>query len=226
MWKGERPGQGGSLYYTVLYWPCYVIFRLGVRLRVKGAHNVPREGGVLMVCNHLSLADPPLLAVCFRRQLHFMAKRELLDHGFVNVILSRLNVYSVKRGEADRAALRLTEQKLASGAIVCIFPEGHRSRDGVLQTPQEGVAFLARRAGVPILPVAIYGSERISPRTLWRRPIVRVVVGAPFPVEDAGAGGRRQVAQAIMQRIAALLPPAMRGIYGADAGADADKART
>lgn len=180
---------------------------------------------MLLVCNHVSLADPPLLAVSVRRQLHFMAKRELLTSPVWGPLLRALNVYAVKRGEADRAALRLTEQMLADGHVVAIFPEGHRSPDAALQRPQEGVAFLARRANAPIVPVAIFGSEHVTPRTVWRRPHVHVVVGKPFGLEDIDAGGRQQIAQAIMERIAMLLPPSYRGIYHDDVAVESPTVR-
>jgi 1-acyl-sn-glycerol-3-phosphate acyltransferase len=200
--------------YALLYWPCYVLFRLLARLRVEGGHHMPRHGGVLLVCNHLSAWDPPLVAVSFRRPLHFMTKAELVNSPVVGWMLRQLNAFAVRRGEPDRMALRRTEEMLARGLVVAIFPEGHRSRTAGLQQPQGGVAFLARRAAVPILPVAIYGSERINLRALWRRPVVRVVVGEPFRLEDAGPAGRRQAADVIMTRIAALLPREYRGAYG------------
>ena len=77
-----------------------------------------------------------------------------------------------------------TEDLLARGHVVAIFPEGHRSPTATLQRPHEGVVFLARRAKVPILPVAIWGTERLSLRTLWRRPRVHVAAGAPFQPQD------------------------------------------
>jgi 1-acyl-sn-glycerol-3-phosphate acyltransferase len=199
--------------YDLAYWPCFFLFRLVVRLRVHGGQHMPATGGVLLIANHLSSADPPLIAVSVRHPLHFMAKSELMSPAWWGWVLRQLHTFAIRRGEADRAALRQAEDLLARGHVVALFPEGHRSPTATLQRPHEGAVFLARRSKAPILPVAITGTEHITLRALWRRPVVHVTIGAPFRLDTLGPDLRRQAPEIMMEHIAALLPPSYRGPF-------------
>jgi 1-acyl-sn-glycerol-3-phosphate acyltransferase len=129
----------------------------------------------------------------------------------------------VRRGAADRQALRVAEQVLQQGRLLCLFPEGTRSASGVLGPAHGGAALLALRSAAPIIPVAITGTPQIFLRHFpWLGlPRVTVTVGAPLVVRAQGAPAQRddreRITGEIMARIAALLPPEMRGAYAGGA---------
>jgi 1-acyl-sn-glycerol-3-phosphate acyltransferase len=189
---------------------------LGGRLHVEGLANVPRRGGVLVVGNHVGTVDPPLTgALIPRLDVHYMAKAEHFAKRRVRWLFLAFNAFPVVRGSADRAALRHTLQLLHDGHVVLVYPEGSRSPDGRIREPQAGVGFIARHAGVPVVPVAIWGTEKVLPRgsTRIRRGEVHLRYGAPLTLPHGGAGAHadnRAAAQAIMDAIAAMLPPGYR----------------
>lgn len=205
------------------------ILRPLLGVRIEGLANVPTGGGVLMVANHLHNADPILLQIAAPRPIHFMAKRELFGLPLIGAVIRRVGAFPVDRGRADRGALRAAESRLAQGVAVGMFPEGTRSRERRLQPALPGAALVALRAGVPILPVAITGSERLpgngaKGRAGGGRGGVVIRFGAPVVLGgERGAGsGRSRVEEAtrqMMLAIAALLPGEYRGVYG-EAGDD------
>ena len=194
-------------------------------LRFTGVEHVPRDGAFILVANHISLFDPLIVGSTAGqlagRLVHFMAKQEVRRWPVIGWLATQAGVYFVRRGEGDRAAQRLSLELLASGEPIAVFPEGTRSRDGVLGEPRNGAALLAMRSGVPVLPVSITGSNRILPRgaRLPRRSRVTVRVGEPFLLtrQTSGRIDRQELAagtERIMRAIAALLPPAQRGRFG------------
>ena len=190
-------------------------------VRVEGAQHVPASGAFILASNHTSLADPPILggAVGHRngRLIHFMARHEIRRWPIIGWLADNSGVFFVRRGESDRAAQRLALQLLAEGRPIAIFPEGTRSRDGRLGTARAGVALLALRSGVPVLPVGIAGTHRIFPgrsRFPHRSPVT-VRIGAPFVLGHQPEGRLDRAAltagtERVMREIAALLPPAQQ----------------
>ncbi|MDR3563910.1 MAG: lysophospholipid acyltransferase family protein [Negativicutes bacterium] len=132
------------------------------RLRVTGLENMP-SGGCIVASNHISLWDPPLIgcALPVRRPIHFMAKEELFRIPIFSWVITQLQAFPVRRGAADRNAIRAAIQLLSDGEIVGMFPEGTRSKTGRLGTAQPGLGMLAVKAGVPIIPVALTGSNQV-----------------------------------------------------------------
>lgn len=196
-----------------------VFFRVTTHYRVCGLENVPQQGPLLVVANHLSLADPPLLGVSLGRPVTFMAKRELFRFPVIGFFLKSLGGFPVNRGHMDLDALRRAYRVLADGNALAMFPEGRRSRTGGLQTAFRGAAQIAVRAKVPILPVAISGTEVLErPFWLFRRPKVTVSIGCPFYLPRANDRVSRQeldgLTKLIMSAVAGLLPGAYRGDYG------------
>ncbi|MHB9131685.1 MAG: lysophospholipid acyltransferase family protein [Armatimonadota bacterium] len=189
-----------------------VIYLVFGRLKVVGREHVPPSGGAIFAPNHTSYADPPLVGVASPRPIWFMAKAELFTPAWFGRIISTTHAFPVKRGGADRQAIRHTQQLLSEGKIVNIFIEGTRSPDGVLQSPELGVAMFALRAGVPIVPVAVINSDKLLPRhsIFPHFSRVKVVFGEPlsFP-ELAGKHADRQaltmVSEAVARRLAELL---------------------
>lgn len=209
---------GGSVYRLVYRPVRWLVPRLA-HVTIVGAEHMPRGGGVLLVSNHLTNFDVFVIGMCFKRILNFMGKAELFRNPLLAWVWGQLYGFSIRRGEADRAALRHTEDLLRAGRVVAVFPEGHRSVTGALQPGQPGIALIARRAGVPVLPVAVTGTQHFLPPDLWRwrpwrRPSITVTIGEPFTLSRAmGRAANQEATDAIMARVASLLPPANRGAY-------------
>ena len=177
------------------------ILRTAFRLRVVGAQHVPRTGGLLVVANHISNLDPPILGVALPRPVSYMAKKELFALPVLGPILPRVNAFPVDREAGGTAALRASLRMLKAGRCVGIFPEGGRNVHGDKQE-KAGAAFLARASGVPVVPAAIVGTGALRP--LGR---VTVVFGAPFYIErnrEADGDDLEKGTADIMQRIRAL----------------------
>ncbi len=181
------------------------------RTRFIGSDRVP-AGGAILAGNHVSYLDPVLLWCGAPRLTHFMAKSELWDVPVVGWLLPQLLAFPVHRGSADRVAISKASDLLGDGNLVGIFPEGTRQQglaDDELGQANEGVAFIAMRAGVPVVPVGISGTEHALPKGAWlpRFPRVTVVYGEPVLAEEFTEGSRKQRLHAftteIMRRIAA-----------------------
>lgn len=203
------------------YYVCRVIVRmllLLTRWQVKGRENVPSQGPLLIVANHLHLADPPLLWVSLHRKVIFMAKEELFRSRFLSYFIRGLGSFPVHRGRLDREALRQADQVFAQGLALVMFPEGMRSKSGQLRSAFRGSSLIALRSGVPILPVGIIGTEKIRGMTwLLRRPQITVNIGHPFYLPPVSSNPTKvemaKLTNFIMRRIAELLPPEYRGDY-------------
>lgn len=135
----------------------YVIFRC----KEKGVENIPLEGGVIIAANHLSLWDPPLAATYVPRHVHFMAKEELFKIPLFGILIKKLYAFPVRRGAADRSAIRTAIQLLKDGRCLGLFPEGTRNKNGTIGKPEPGVALIAVKAGVPIIPTAVIGTNKL-----------------------------------------------------------------
>jgi 1-acyl-sn-glycerol-3-phosphate acyltransferase len=189
---------------------------LFTRRQVYGKENIPGEGPLLVVANHVTAADPPLIAVSFNRKLAFMAKAELFRSKFAAYFLHRMGTFPVRQGRLDIKALRLANQLLAQGLALVIFPEGRSSPTGQLQPALPGSALIAARNGTPVLPVGITGTSKIKGITWpWRRPRITVNIGRTFLLPPAGSRLTKaelaERAQLITSRIAELLPEDYHG---------------
>ena len=161
-----------------------IFFSVFFDLKVYGVKNVPREGGALMVSNHQSLLDPPLLGVRVHRPMSYMAKSELFKHAWFAWIIRRLGAFPVRQGAGDVGAIKETVNRLKEGRMLNIFPEGGRTETGEIGPMQPGVALVVRRAGVPIIPVAIHGSYESWPKgkRFFHRHPIRMAYGPPLDV--------------------------------------------
>jgi 1-acyl-sn-glycerol-3-phosphate acyltransferase len=195
--------------------------RLLFGLSVQGAERIPRAGAFIVVANHCSNLDPPMLGWATGHQVgrivHFMAKIEMRRWPVIGWLATQSGVYFVRRGEGDRAAQRFSLEALASGRPIAIFPEGTRSRDGRMRDFKDGAAFLAIRSGAPILPVGIAGSHRMFPgrSRVPHRTRVTMRVGAPFTLARQADGrlDRQVLADAtarVSAAVAALIPAEQR----------------
>jgi 1-acyl-sn-glycerol-3-phosphate acyltransferase len=185
-------------------------------MKLENGERIPAHGPYIVVSNHVDWKDPPAIELTFRVAIRFMAKRESFEMFFLGGLLRGIGCFPVRRGEADRRAMVTCLQVLRVGNPLGFFPEGTRSRDRRLHRAHPGIAFLARKSGAPILPVGVTGTADARPR----RSDIHVRVGEPFQVSalalDAGAT-EQEVADAIMRKVAALLPADMRGDYASEA---------
>lgn len=202
---------GGRLFT----WTCLNLF---TRWRVLGRENISHEGPLMVAANHLSLADPPIMGLSINRQAMFLAKEELFRSPVPRYIVSNYGAFPVKRGGMNRDALRFAEQWFGRGKVLIVFPEGRRAMEAQMVDAFSGSALIAVRNRVPILPVGIYGTEKITGWTWWlRRPVITVNIGRPFNLPSVnGKVTKEQMAaftHTIMGRIAELLPEEYRGQY-------------
>ena len=131
------------------------IFKNFFKCQIVGVENIPSTKGVIIAANHISLWDPPLIGTFLPRKINFMAKEELFDIPIIGYIIKRLNAFPVKRGTADRVAIKKAISLLKSGECLGLFPEGTRSKDGKLGEAEAGMALIAIKADVPVVPTAV-----------------------------------------------------------------------
>jgi 1-acyl-sn-glycerol-3-phosphate acyltransferase len=205
---------------------CYYVAREIARIllllltnrRVRGRDNVPERGPLLIAANHLHLADPPVLSSSLSRRVTFMAKEELFRPRFAGYLLRKLGAFPVKKRQLNRGAFQWADQLLAQGLALAAFPEGRRSKDAQLQPAFSGMALIASRSGVPVLPIGITGTENIRGMVwFFHRPRVTVNIGRPFhlpPLSDRLTKVElTELTDTMMERIAELLPKKYRGNY-------------
>lgn len=173
-------------------------------LKTYGTEHVPKTGGALLVANHQSYLDPILVAVHLYRPVSFLAKSELFENRYFGWLIRSLHAFPVRQGEGDVGAVRETIRRLGEGHILNVYPEGSRTETGEIGPIQKGVALVVRKAGVPIVPVAIDGSFQAWPkmRKLFRPHPIRVLYGPPMDM--SGMKGE-QVVQRIDSTLRTML---------------------
>jgi 1-acyl-sn-glycerol-3-phosphate acyltransferase len=196
-------------------------FKLLFWVRVTGRHNVPPRGAYIVAPSHRSVFDIPFAAFVTRRRIRMMAKRELFSSAFGGWLFRKLGAIEVEREATDRGALRVSQQVLRAGEPLAIFPEGTRRTGPAIDELYDGVAYLALKVGVPILPVGIGGTEQILPsgKVLPRLHKVAIVVGEPIvPPRTDGVQKRSEVAEITAElrtRLQACFDEALRRAGGA-----------
>ena len=190
-----------------------LIVAIMLDVRLIGRQNVPKTGPLIIASNHLSWADIPLIPAFLKRKVVYMAKEETFQ-GKMGWLVRFLGAFPVKRGEADRQSLRAAEEQLKAGRILIIFPEGTRSKIHRLGQAHAGLGMIALRSGAPVLPVAIYGSEKAFKKF---RPRIIITFGEPMFLKPKGKKITRedidQSTEQVMLRISSMLPPEYRGVY-------------
>lgn len=209
-----------------MYWKIHKVFswffRLLTRVEVVGAEHIPQEGGCLLVTNHISRLDTPALLIASPRRIYPLAADKYKTFPVFNWLLNQSEAVWINRSEFDREALLNSIAVLKRGDVLGIAPEGTRSSTAALQKAKSGVAFLAARTGVVVVPVGVTGTNTMLQDFLrLRRMRIRVTFGEAFSLPKYGKLSPDELAVAtdlIMARVAALLPPDYRGVY-APAGA-------
>jgi 1-acyl-sn-glycerol-3-phosphate acyltransferase len=161
----------------------FPVFRVLFRGRTSGNTKVPKSGPLVVVANHGSHLDPPLLGHALGRPVAFMAKAELFSIPILGALIRACGAYPVKRGASDREAIRTATARLQEGWAIGVFLDGTRQADGRVNQPMPGAALLAARSGAPLLPVAILNSHRAlgTNRRLPRLVPLQLRIGEPVP---------------------------------------------
>ncbi len=187
-----------ALYRVVRFFVCD-LFRLYTRMEIEGREHLPETGPYVLAPIHRSYVDTPIAGALTRRRLRFMGKDTMWKYRPLGWLFSALGAFPVRRGTADREALKRCITVLERGEPLVLFPEGERKDGPAVHPLKDGAAFVAARAGVPIVPVGIGGSARVMPRhARFVRPHkVHVVIGAPIRAEvgTSGRASRRAVSE-------------------------------
>lgn len=177
--KRQKKGAGQTniaFYRVVKYSLVLPIFRTYFQGQVWGIEKVPKTGKLVVVSNHASVFNPPLLGAGLPRPLCYMAKQELFSNPLFKKLITTLGAYPVNRGEADRSAIREAVARLERGWATVIFIEGTRTKDGKVYYPKLGAALIAAKAGAPLLPVAIHGTEKILSTSTFFPKMTRITI--------------------------------------------------
>jgi len=207
VWAHTQPGR--YYFYYFVRAVARAVLRIFTRYAVEGLDNVPQDGGVILAPNHTSYADPPIVGSACKRRVWFMAKSELFNIFGLKRVIVLCGAFPVTRGAADRKALRTALSLLERGEVLCVFPEGQRSLDGKLLPAEVGFSFLAAKAQVPVVPVAITGArDFLRPGSpLFRFAKVRVRFGPPLPPPPNTDDKKvlEEIGQQVMASIASLM---------------------
>ena len=201
------------LYELIRWGIAFPLLSLVAHIRLKGRYNIPKHGPFLIAANHLAWTDIPLVPLLLPGKVVYMAKEEYFNSR-IAWLVRFMGSFPVKRGEGDRQALRTAEEQLKKGNVVVLFPEGTRSKTKTMAKGHAGLGMIALRSGVPVIPVAIWGSEKVLKEF---GPRVTISYGEPIVFKPKGAKMTREdidnATEQTMRAIAAMLPPEYRGVY-------------
>ncbi len=190
-------------WYRLTQWVLGLAVRVIFRLRTCGRKNVPARGPVVLLSNHQSHLDPPLVGCFTKRPLSIMA-RDTLFTGLVGWLVRSYDAIPIDRDGSGLGGIRATLKCLKNGSAVLLFPEGTRSEDGQLQPLKPGFCSLVRRSHATVVPMAIAGAYQAWPRTArFPRPHpIAVVWGAPLAPDDIAKLSDAELVATITERIA------------------------
>jgi 1-acyl-sn-glycerol-3-phosphate acyltransferase len=206
-------------WYRIIWHGFGALVRVLCRLEVEGASNVPPQGPFIFATNHLNIFDPTMvLASLPYCEITVLAAEKWEKRWPISWLLISMGTIFVRRGEVDRKALSQCMAVLQAGGILGLAPEGTRSRTGMMQRGKPGIAYMAIKADVPIVPIGVSGQEKIIANWIrLRRPHIQVCIGQPFklePVQGRQKGEQLQdQADEVMRRIAVLVREDLRGVY-------------
>jgi 1-acyl-sn-glycerol-3-phosphate acyltransferase len=205
----KKPHWAELLLYRVVRVLLLTFSKTFWRARFEGTENIPATGAFVLAPVHRSNVDTPILSGITTRRLHYMGKDSMWKVAWIGRLFTALGSYPVHRGTADREALRKTTEILEAGEPVVIFPEGTRQSGPLVQPLFEGAAYVASKAGVPIVPVGIGGTEAAMPKgSKMLRPVrVRIIVGEPIlpPATDGGGRVPRRAVHELTEQLHARL---------------------
>lgn len=211
-WRERFPGRtwAQAMFYDRSRAMVDLAYRLAFSMQIEGRQHIPRTGPVLALANHQSHLDPPLMgAVAGNRGMAAVARESLLENPFFGWWVTSYKSIPIRRGAGDTSAIRKILEVLKSGEYVAMFPEGTRSRDGLMQPLERGVTLLLRKADCLVVPVGIEGTGLAWPRgkpmpRVWARPKVQVCVGEGIPSSELLAMKPDESLRFIAERIDGL----------------------
>ncbi|MCS7286079.1 MAG: lysophospholipid acyltransferase family protein [Anaerolineae bacterium] len=192
------------------------LFKLLSKVEVRGRENVPREGPIIIAINHLGHLDAPLVVAFTPREVEGIALVDLYRVPVVGQLLRLYGVIPVHRDQFDRNVINLSLKVLAQGKALALAPEARRSPSKALEKARNGVAYLAMKGQVPVIPAAITGTEDAPEKLLkFQRPRITLTFGRPItpPPFSRNKAALESFTEKIMREIAAMLPPRYRGYY-------------
>ncbi|HQY26538.1 MAG TPA: lysophospholipid acyltransferase family protein [Thermoflexales bacterium] len=200
--------------YDLIRFGTRVLMGAVARVTVEGAEHLARPGGYILASNHLSAWDPPFILSVTppRPKLTVLAAAKWQKVAPLRLIFDAMDAIYLRQGDADRAALKAALALLKAGGTIGMSPEGTRSRTGALIRARSGVAWLALRANTPVVPVAIWGVEKIN-RELRRLRRAQVHARVGPAISFAPDLSAEAATEQLMRAIAALLPEEYRGVY-------------
>jgi 1-acyl-sn-glycerol-3-phosphate acyltransferase len=186
-------------------------------VRIRGRDNEPASGGVLVMSNHQSHLDPVLVGLSLRRRLNFLARDTLFRFAPFRWLILSLDTIALDREGVGLSGLKETLRRLKRGEMVLMFPEGTRSRDGQIAPLKPGFCAIARRAKVPMLPIAIEGAYAAWPRRrlLPRRSVINIQIGSPLRPEDIATLSDEQLVAQVQQRMESCHAAASEALHRA-----------
>lgn len=192
------------VYHLLNFFVVTPLFRTYFRGEVTGREKVPLEGKLIIVCNHASVYDPPLLSAGIPRPVSYMAKQELFTERFFGNLITSLGAYPVNREGFDRRAIRQAVSRLEEGWATCIFIEGTRTSDGRIYDPKLGAALISAKTQAPLLPVALCGTEKIvaKGKKLPKSVKVHLKIGDIIPPP---ASGKKEDLEAVTTQCASTI---------------------
>lgn len=191
--------------YSLLQIVFGLFFKILFRAEIHGRENMPKDGAVILAANHMSNWDPPFVATFLSRPVSYMAKAELFKNPIFGSAIRACYAFPVKRGEADRGAIKTAIQILKQGRCLGLFPEGTRSRNGKMHKAEAGVGLIASITNAPVVPAAIIGTNHIFTKGEYF-PKLKVIYGEPV-VYQGDHKDREQLeafSQSVMDKIAEL----------------------
>jgi len=192
-----------------------LFFLVFTRWEIIGRNTVPKTGPLIVVCNHITFAEPVIIRILLPRESRFATKEGFFKNKIIGAIMTAYGCFPVFQGKVDRVSIHKMVEYLTQGMAVAIFPEGTRSQTAELLPGLNGAALLSHRTGAPILPVGIWGTEKMKKKWwFFKRPLITIRFGETFSLpKEANKTGRESATQIIMRRVAELLPPEFRGAY-------------
>lgn len=191
--------------YHILMPICLAVCKTKMKVQYIGKENIPKEGGFILACNHVSNFDPIALGGSNVRPIHYMSKCELFKNPLVAWFLTHLNAFPVKRGQNDTTSIDYAENIIKRGWVLGMFPEGTRNRSGRPGKPKSGVAFIAKATNADVLPCAIYSDSGYKSGTLLTVRFGKLIKNEEFGFSEEGSHTEiKNAAKRVMSEITEL----------------------